>query len=96
MSSTILFLQRAPIYCQEQWDAELIYAYDAEEVCKDISRVIKEADDPLVRAIDSAKINNPVIRSLFNVYIHEDQIVYVKSPCTERELSPPFPAAHHP
>ncbi len=88
--SKVLFLQRAPIYCQEQQDDGLIYTYDAEEVCKDISRVIKEADDPLVRAIDSAKISNPVIRSLFNVYIHEDQIVFVRSPCTERDLSPLF------
>ena len=88
--SKVLFLQRAPIYCQDQRDVESIYTYDADVVCKDVSRIIKEADDPLVRAIDSAKVDNPVIRSIFNVYIHEDRIVYVKSPCAEHDLSQHF------
>ena len=86
----ILFLQRAPIYCQDENDAESIYSYDADDVCTDVSRVIRDADDPLIRSLSDASIDNPVIRSLFNVYIVEDQLVYLKSPCSESDLSHTF------
>ena len=89
-SAKILFLQRAPIYCHDQSDAESIFTYDAAEVCKDVTGVIKEADDPLVRALDGAELDTPVIRSLFNVYIDNSRIVYVKSPCSEHDLSHRF------
>ena len=86
----VTFLQRASFYCHERRDSEHIYTYDAAEACTDLAPIIDEADDPLVRAIDLEKIEEPLIHSLFTVYAHDNQLVYVRTPCSERDLSPLF------
>ncbi len=71
----ILFLQRAPVYCQ---DESSIYSHDAHDVCIDIFRIIEEAGDP-------------IIRSNYDVYIHESRLLYVKgSPCSEDDIEHRF------
>ena len=50
-SANVLFLQRAPLYCQSENDIESIFSYDAEEVCVDLSEIISKADDPLIRSL---------------------------------------------
>ena len=86
----VIFLQRAPIYCQDKNDVESIYMYDADDVCRDVSGVLGEADDLIIRSLQNADFDDPFIRSLFNVYIYEDQLIYVKSPCSENDLSHKF------
>ncbi len=86
----ILFLQRAPIYCHDEYDIESIYSYDAADVCIDISGTVREAASPMIRSLTDAKFGSPVMRSLFNVYVHEDKLVYVKSPCSEADISHRF------
>ena len=86
----ILFLRRAPIYCHDEYDIESIYSYDADDVCIDISETIREATNPMIQSINDAKIGSPVMRSLFNVYVHEDTLVYVRSPCSEDDISHRF------
>ena len=89
-SAQILFLQRAPIYCQSENDAESIYSYDAENVCIDLSRIIAAADDPAIRAFNADQFDSPIIRSLFSIYVHDDRLTYVKSPCVSNDLSHRF------
>ena len=83
----ILFLQRAPLYCQDVHDVESIYSYDADDVCIDLNGIIGEADDSIIGSLHGVYFDSPAIRSLFNVYIHEDRLIYVKSPCSENDLS---------
>ena len=86
-SAKILFLQRAPLYCQDVHDVESIYSYDADDVCIDLNGIIGEADDSIIGSLHGVYFDSPAIRSLFNVYIHEDRLIYVKSPCSENDLS---------
>ena len=86
-SAKILFVQRAPIYCQDDNDAESIYLYESDDFCTDVSRIIRDAEDPVIRSLDDTAIANPIIRSLFNVYIYEDWLIYVKSHCSENDFS---------
>ncbi len=89
-SAKVLFLQRAPIYCQSENDLDSIYSHDAEEVCIDLSRIIAAADDPLIRTLSDAHFDRPVIRSLYSIYIHADGLTYVKSPCFASDLEHRF------
>ena len=86
----ILLLQRAPIYCHDEYDIESIFSYDAADVCTDISGTVREAANPMIRSLNDAKFGSPIMRSLFNVYVHEDKLVYVKSPCSEDDISHRF------
>ena len=85
-SSRIIFLRRAPLYCQLENDSRSIFSYDAGEVCIDVFRIIGEVDDPIVRALRGADIGMPEIRSLFQIFIHENWLIYLKIPCSAREL----------
>ncbi len=85
-SSRIIFLQRAPLYCQLENDSSSIYSYDASEVCIDVFSIIGEDDDPTVRALHGIEIGTPAMRSLFQIFIHENQLIYLKIPCNAREL----------
>ena len=85
-SSRIIFLQRAPLYCQLENDSRSIYSYDASEVCIDVFSIIGEVDDPIVRALHGAEIGTPAMRSLFQIFIYENRLVYLKIPCSAREL----------
>ncbi len=90
-NAKIQFLQRAPVYCQYESSGEAasptgsiafvgmdsIYSHDAHDVCIDIFRIIEEAGDP-------------IIRSNYDVYIHESQLIYVKSPCSEDDIEHRF------
>lgn len=89
-SAKVLFLQRAPIYCQSENDLDSIYSHDAEEVCIDLSRAIAASDDPLVRTLSNAHFDSSVIRSLYSIYIHENRLTYVKSPCVASDLEHRF------
>ena len=89
-SANILFLQRAPLYCQNDNDVESIYSYDAENVCIDLSKIIAAADDPLIRSLSDAHFDSPAMRSLFSIYVHGNRITYVKSPCLENDLTNRF------
>ena len=85
-SSRIIFLQRAPLYCQLENDSRSIYSYDASEVCIDVFSIIGEVDDPIVRALHGAEIGTPAMRSLFQIFIYENRLVYLKIPCSAHEL----------
>lgn len=89
-SSKVLFLQRAPLYCHDENSVESIFSYDADEVCKDVSEVYGGSQGTVIRSLEDADLGDPVIRSLFNVYIYEGQLIYVKSPCSEDDLSHRF------
>ena len=85
-SSRIIFLGRAPLYCHFENDSRSIYSYDASEVCIDVFSIIGEVDDPIVRALHGAEIGTPAMRSLFQIFIHENQLLYLKIPCSAHEL----------
>ena len=89
-SANILFLQRAPFYCQSENDVESIYSYDAENVCIDLSKLIVGSDDLEIRSLSSGHFDSTAIRSLFNVFIHDNRLIYVKSPCYRNDLSHRF------
>ncbi len=76
-NAKIQFLQRAPVYCQDESSIDSIYSHDAHDVCIDIFRIIEEAGDP-------------IIRSNYDVYIHESRLIYVKSPCSEDDIEHRF------
>lgn len=88
--ANILFLQRAPLFCQTESDVDSIYSIDAESVCIDLAKVIAAADDPVIRSLADADFDSPAIRSLFSIYLQGNRLTYVKSPCTERDLANRF------
>ena len=55
-----------------------------------ISRIIEEVDDPTLGFLHDAHFESPAMHSLFDVYIDEDWLIYVKSPCTKGDLSHRF------
>ena len=89
-TANILFLQRAPVYCQTDNDVESIYSYDAEIVCIDLAKIIAAADDPDIRLLKDAHFDSPPIRSTFTILVHDNRITYVKSPCAEKDLANRF------
>ena len=89
-NAKVLFLQRAPIYCQDGSDIESIYSYDADDVCIDISKIMEAAEDSLIRSLPDPDFGSPVVRSLFNLYVHDDRLIYVKSPCSEEDFQNRF------
>ncbi len=84
--ANILFLQRAPLYCQTESDVDSIYSIDAESVCIDLAKVIAAADDPAIRSLADADFDSPAIRSLFNIYLQGNRLTYVKNPCNSLDL----------
>lgn len=86
----VLFLQRAPVFCQSENDVDSIYSYDFADVCIDLSKIIAEASDSVIRSLTDAHFESPAIRSLFNIYVHDGLITYVKSPCIGNDLSHRF------
>ena len=89
-SAKIIFLQRAPLYCQDNNDAGLIFSHDAAEVCADISQVIAESDDAIIRSLHVAQFGDPVMRSLYNVYVYDEWLIYVRGSCSQDDLSHRF------
>lgn len=55
-----------------------------------IARIAAEVDDPAIRALRDVPFEGAAIRSLFDVYIHDDRLIYVKSPCSDDDLSDRF------
>ena len=89
-SAKIIFLQRAPLYCQDNNDAGLIFSHDAAEVCADISQVIAKSDDAIIRSLQVAQFGDPVMRSLHNVYVYDEWLIYVRGSCSQDDLSHRF------
>ena len=89
-SAKIIFLQRAPLYCQDNNDAGLVFSHDAAEVCADISQVIAESDDAIIRSLHVAQFGDPVMRSLYNVYVYDEWLIYVRGSCSQDDLSHRF------
>ena len=89
-SAEVLFLQRAPLYCQIDNDAESIYAYDSEDVCIDLTGIIAAAEDPLIGSLSDAHFDRPVVRSLYSIFIEDGRLTYVKSPCAGSDLDHRF------
>ncbi len=89
-SANVLFLHRAPLYCQSENDVDSIFSYDAEDVCVDLSDIFSAADDPLIRSLDDTEYDKPIVRSLFSIYLHGNRITYVKSPCISSDIDRRF------
>ncbi|GEM_PF-1204630 len=85
-SSKVIFLRRAPLYCQLDNSTRSIFSFDASEVCIDVFKIIGEVDDPMVRSLHGAEIGFPAMRSHFQIFIHENRLVYLRIPCSMHEL----------
>lgn len=85
-SSKVIFLRRAPLYCQNENSSRSIYSYDADEICIDVFSLVGNSDDPGIRKLKGVDIGIPAMRSLFQIYIHENLLVYLKTPCSIHEL----------
>ncbi|MCY4079989.1 MAG: PQQ-dependent sugar dehydrogenase [Caldilineaceae bacterium] len=81
-SSKIIFLQRAPLYCQLVNDPRSIFSFDAEEVCIDVFSLVGEDDDALIRGLMGTDIGTPAMRSRFEVFVHENLLIYLRIPCS--------------
>ena len=55
-----------------------------------VPRIMEDVDDSTLRSVLDAHFDRPAIRSLFDVYIQENRLIYVKSPCTKGDLSHRF------
>lgn len=87
---SVLFLQRAPLFCQSENSSESIFSYDTERVCVDLAEIISVADDPQIRSLNANEFDSPVVRSLFTMYLQDSRITYVKSPCDGSDLDHRF------
>ncbi len=85
-SSKVIFLQRAPLYCQQENDPRSIFSFDAEAVCIDVFSIVGEDVDPLIHALKGTDIGIPAMRSLFEVFVHEDLLIYLRIPCSTRDF----------
>lgn len=85
-TSKIILLGRAPIYCQFGSSSRSIYTHDAGEICTDFFSHLGDEADPVVRDLQGAEIGPPEMRSLFDVHVHGDLLVYMTSPCSDGEL----------
>ncbi len=85
-SAKIIYLRRAPLYCHLENDSRSIYSYDADEVCVDVLSFVRGNDDPKIQALSGLDMGLPKMRSYFQIYIHENLLVYVRIPCSAREL----------
>ena len=81
-SSKVILLQRAPLYCQQANDPRSIFSFDAKAVCIDVFSLVGEDVDPLILALKETDIGTPAMRSLFEVFIHENLLIYLRIPCS--------------
>ncbi|MCY3899481.1 MAG: PQQ-dependent sugar dehydrogenase [Caldilineaceae bacterium] len=81
-SSKVIFLQRAPLYCQLVNDPRSIFSFDAEEVCIDVFSLVDEDVDALIRGLEGTDIGTPAMRSRFEVFVHENLLIYLRIPCS--------------
>ncbi len=81
-SSKVIFLRRAPLYCQLVNDPRSIFSFDAEEVCIDVFSLVGEDDDALIRGLMGIDIGTPAMRSRFEVFVHENLLIYLRIPCS--------------
>ena len=86
----VLLLQRAPIFCHDEFYTDAIYSFDANEVCLDVSTMFSEANAPIIRNLKASEFGKPLVRSLFYLYVHDNKLLYLRSPCTEYALSHRF------
>ncbi len=85
-SSKVIFLQRAPLYCQLENNLRSIYSFDAEDVCIDVFNLVRDDIDPLVRRLSGEDVGPPAMRSFFQVFVHEDLLIYLRIPCSTRDF----------
>lgn len=85
-SAKIIYLRRAPIYCHMDNDSRSIFTFDADEVCVDVLSAVGETEDPKIRALSELDVGTPKMRSYFQIYIHENLLVYLRIPCSAHEL----------
>ena len=85
-SSKVIFLQRAPLYCQLANDSRSIYSFDAENVCIDVFSLEGEGADPLIQALEGADIGAPAMRSRFDVFVYENLLIYLRIPCSASDF----------
>ncbi len=85
-TARIILLGRAPVYCQFGIETSSIYTYDAGEICTDFFSHLDDDADPAARGLQGAALGPPEMRSLFHVHVHENLLVYMKSPCSYGEL----------
>ena len=81
-SSKVILLQRAPLYCQLVNDPRSIFSFDAEEVCIDVFSLVDEDVDALIRGLEGTDIGTPAMRSRFEVFVHENLLIYLRIPCS--------------
>ncbi|MXX27831.1 MAG: c-type cytochrome [Caldilineaceae bacterium SB0668_bin_21] len=81
-SSKVILLQRAPLYCQLVNDPRSIFSFDAEEVCIDVFSLVDEDVDALIRGLEGTDIGIPAMRSQFEVFVHENLLIYLRIPCS--------------
>lgn len=89
-SSKVILLRRAPLYCQLVNDPRSIYSFDAEEVCIDVFNLVGEDVDPLIQALKGTDIGTPAMRSRFEVFIHGNLLIYLRTPCSTRDFRDRF------
>ena len=89
-NAKILLLRRAPLFCLNENDTSSIYTHDASELCADVSNLIAQADDPIIRLLHDAQFGRAVMASVFNVYIHNNRLIYVNGSCSMDDLSHRF------
>ena len=85
-SSKLIFLQRAPLFCQLENSLRSIYSFDAKEVCIDVFSLVRDDVEPLIRTLYGADIGTPEMRSHFKIFVHENLLIYLRIPCSAREF----------
>jgi len=84
--SKVIFLQRAPLYCQLENNLRSIYSFDAEDVCIDVFSLVQDDIDPLIRRLSGEDVGPPAMRSLFEVFVHKDLLIYLGIPCSSGDF----------
>lgn len=85
----IVFLQRAPFYCQDEDDATSIYSHDAAGSCVDISLVIAGLMTQLFACSTSTNSGVPSCDP-FTTYVGDDRLICLRSSFSEGELKHHF------
>lgn len=67
-----------------------IYPYDAQDVCIDLLSVFDNTESPGIHSIQGMAASRPLMRSDFDIYLHNRRIFYLKNPCSEEDLQDRF------
>lgn len=89
-SSKVIFVWRAPLYCQADYRSVSVYTHDAQEVCIDLLSVFDSAESPGIHSIQGMAASRPHMSSNFDIYLRNRRIFYLKNPCSEEDLRDRF------